>query len=201
MATNNSQIKTIIDLLCSQLSEGWLYYFCAKSLNEAYQKHRITSARFFFMGTFYASLNDAILTLSKLLIDHPDSISIYYLLNYAQNNSSEFRFTTPDKIKQAIESHKQKLGMYNSLLVNVKFQRDRVLAHFDRKHVNDPASILSNPPLDMDEVETCYKELHHILNDYNLYYDKSEFYLKNIEEEVKEDLEYLLSQIGKADNE
>jgi len=201
MTTNNSQIKTILDLLCNQLSEGWLYYFCAKSLNEAYEKHRITSARFFFMGTFYASLNEAILTLSKLIINHPDSISIYYLLNYAQNNPSEFQFAAPDKIKQIAEEHKLKLDSFNSLLSNIKFQRDRVLAHLDRKHVNDPDFILTNPPLDMNEVETCYKELHHILNDYNLYYNKSEFYLKNIEEEVKEDIEFLLSLIEKADNE
>lgn len=200
MITNGSQLKTILDLLSNQLSEGWLYYFCAKSLNDAYQKHRINSARFFFMSSFSASLNESILTLSKLMINHPDSISIYYLLNYAQNNPSELKFATPDKIKQATKDHRLKLDNYNSLLDNIRFQRDKVLAHLDRKHVNDPDFILSNPPLDMNEVEVCYKELHRILNDYNQYFNKSEFYLKNIEEEVNEDIEFLLSLIEKADN-
>ena len=118
-----------------------------------------------------------------------------------QTRISRIHNIDSDKLKQTIDGHKKKLESYNSLLANVKFQRDRVIAHFDRKHITNPSAILSNPSLDMDDVGNCYRELLQIINDYNLYNNKSEFILINIEEEVAGDLEFLLSSIEELDNE
>ena len=199
VTTPLEKTKSILDHLSDLLSHGWLYYFCGKSLDEAYSKNRITSSRFFFMGCYYACINESIITLCKLLIDHPDSITIYYLLNQAKSNSDKFPYASAKDVIHAIDKHVENLQKFDEFRVKLKFQRDRKLVHFDRKHINNPSSIVINPDLDMTEVEDCYREIHQTINTFKIFSTESELYLLNIEEDVPKDLVHILELIENAD--
>lgn len=199
MTTTLEKTKSILDHLSDLLSHGWLYYFCGKSLDEAYSKNRIASSRFFFMGCYYACLNETILAISKLFIEHSDSITIYYLLNHAKANPKTFPNASAKDVILAVKKHGDKLRKFDELKSTLKFQRDRKLAHFDRKHINNPSEILSNPELDMNEVEECYREIHRTINTFYRFSADPELSLLNIEEDVPEDLGYLLESIEVAD--
>ena len=195
MSTPDNKVKSILDFLFDQFSMGWLAYLCAKSLNDAYGK--ITCARFFFMGAFVSCINESILSLSKLLINNSESITIPYLLNYVENNPSEFYNVNVDTIRNKVIEHKAKLDGLKTFIVNIKIQRDKKLAHFDKIHLNKSTDISNIPYIDMNEVENCYRELLNILNVYRGYYDSTEYYPKIYEEEIPKDVEFLLSLMNK----
>ncbi len=153
---------------------------------------------YFFMGCYLACLNESILTLSKLLSEDPNSISIYLLLNFAEKNPEVFSFVTTDDLMRAINDHRKDLRKYKKLKNNIKFQRNKKLAHLDREHIYNPSKILKIPDLDMNEVEYCYREIHRIINAFKCFVDSIELSLLNIEEEVPNDLVYLLKLMKEA---
>jgi len=193
MIKQTDEIQRIIDNLSDLLTNGWLYYFCAKSLDAAYTNHEVPFSRYFFMGCYFACLNESILTLSKLLSEDPKSISIYLLLNFAKKNPEVFSFATTDELMSAVHDHAKDLRKYRKLKTNIKSQRDKKLAHLDREHIYNPTDIQKKPDLDMNEVEDCYREIHRIINAFKCFVDRSELSLLNIEEEVPKDLFDLLN--------
>jgi hypothetical protein len=197
ITNEKDKTRSILERLSDLLSHGWLTYFCAKSLISAYSEKRITRAQFFFVGCYRACLNETILALSKLLIDDSDSITIYYLLNHAKCNSRTFPYAKPEEIKRTVREHEKVLKKYENLKANIKFQRDRKLAHFDRKHINNPTEISSNPSVNMEEVEECYRDIHRIINAFSRFNTDSEWHLQNIDKIVPDDLDNLLQLIEK----
>ena len=125
----------------------------------------MTSARYFFVGVYYACLHEALLVLSKLIIEHEDSITLFYLLNQVTNNPHLLEYATLEDVKDAIGEHRKMLEDYAPLRETIRTQRNRVIAHLDRKNINDPSAILS-APVNMIELRDCYQELLKIVNVY-----------------------------------
>ena len=108
----------------------------------------LNCAPFFFQLTMKSHFDDALLTLSRILDQHEDSLSIWKFLNFAEQNlgifSTQafqrrmmhrpdwFESHTPMKLEE-IQEHR--LTLYNSKQVidNIKKWRDKRLAHFDRE--------------------------------------------------------------------
>jgi hypothetical protein len=63
------------------------------------------------------------------------SINVQYLLEQAKYNTQLFRFSKPDEIEKLVETHSKLLESYKPVIDVLKEQRDRNLAHLDRKHV------------------------------------------------------------------
>jgi hypothetical protein len=194
------KVESILDNLADTLSNGWLYYHCAKSLDNAYSSHRITCSRFFFMGCYYACLNESILALSKLFIDHPDSVSLQYLIDHARNNLESFPLVTPDRLIKAIDESEMRLKKFEPLKQTIKFNRDKSIAHIDRKHITNPSEIFEKSNINMNDVEACFREIHKIINIFMGFKKSSKLSLINIEEEVPDDLEFLLGLMDKSNS-
>ena len=193
------KVESLLDNLSETLRDGWIYYHCAKSLNKAYTNHRITCARIFFMGCYTACLIESVLSLSKLLIDHQDSVSLHFLLNYARKTPSSFPFGTPDRIIQVINESETQLIKFEPLRQIIKFNRDKSIAHIDRKHITNPTEILEKSNINMIDVEACYHEIHKIINRFMGLQKSSELYLASFEKDIPEDLDFLLGLIEEAD--
>lgn len=199
MDKSSLKIKDILSYLSDQLGRGWLALQVSKYLYQAFQNSKITSARYFFISAYLSCTESAVLALSRLVIPNQDSINIEYLLNTAKHNSKVFSNVGKEEVLKAILEHEQKLKTIASLMVSIKDHRDRTLAHLDRKHINDPAAIIANPSIDMQEVEKVFYLILQIINTYKGYLDSSELYLTNLEKEIEDDLGYLLNLIKKAD--
>lgn len=195
--TPNEMLSDTLEFLSGQLTQGWLFFQCTRSLHKAYQANRLTSARYFFAAAYYAFLHESVLVLSKLIIQHKDSICMFYLLNQAENNTRLFKFATPDCVKQSVKEHRALLDNYAPLVESVRTQRDRVIAHLDRKNINDPSAIFS-APVNMTEVGDCFQAILGILNVYKGYYNNSELYLTEIEGAIQEDVDFLTGLIEVA---
>jgi hypothetical protein len=147
---------------------------------------------------YYASLHEALLVLSKLIVDHEDSINLYYLLNQVTNNPHLLEYATHKDVQEALSEHRKTLEDYTPLRETVRIQRNRVIAHLDRKHINDPSTILSTP-VNMIELRDCYKELLEIVNVYKGFYDNSELHLTPLlDKRIEEDVDYLAELIEAA---
>lgn len=199
MSKASPKIRDILGYLSDQLARGWLAFLISKHLYRAFQSQQITCARYLFITTYLSCTESAILALSRLTIPNGDSINIEYLLNISEKNSQAFPHAHKEEILKAVLEHKQKLAAIGSLLANIKEQRDRTIAHLDKKYINNPAIITANPPIDMNEVEKVFQLILHIINRYKGYFESSELYLANFERNIEDDLGYLLHLIKEAD--
>ena len=135
--------------------------------------------------------------LAKLAVVDKDSITIEYLLDAAIYTPSAFPSISSEELRTVIAQHRKQLEKLRPLIESVREQRDRVIAHLDRKHINDPAIILSNP-VNMTEVGQCFETLLQMVNLYGGYYDGSEFSFDPIEHRVQAEIGYLITLMESA---
>ncbi len=188
--------NAILSALFDQLKMGWLYYSCAKALDDAYGTRKIVSAFYFFRGAYVACVNEALLSLAKLSIANPKSVTIYTLIKYAEENPAKSKFANSEDVQKACKMNRNKLRKYKALLKNLENQRNNLLAHFGKINIEDPSWAQSDY-IDMSLVESCYRELLNILNSYYDFYEHGEYRISNIDEGVEEDVKFLMSRIGK----
>lgn len=191
MSTAQDRIEAILGYLSNELLRGILFFNIVKALRNAYSKQQLTSARYFFAGAYEACLRESVISFSKIVTPDQDSITIEYLLNCALQAPRAFPWTTKADLQKLVARHREQLVTFQPLLENVKVQRDRILAHLDRKHINDPAAVFAEPT-DMAEVERCFGVLLGIVNDYKGVFDNSELHLESIGAFIQEDIPYLV---------
>ena len=195
MVTAEQRLEDTLGFLSGQLNWGWLFLKSAKALHHT---NWAASTMWFRRAAYQACLNEAVLVLAKLVIPCEDSITFSYLLNQAENNPGLFEFAHGHQLEASVERHRQVLEEHE-LVPTIKTQRDKVLAHFDKKHINDP-SVITSLPVNMTEVESCYEELVDILNVYKGYHDDSQFHLGLVEQSVRDDVEYIATLIQQAND-
>jgi len=174
MITPEQSIERTVQALCSELHWGLRFFFAAKSLNQSELKLTPT----LFETFTFSCLDDASLILSRMviakdIIKNDDSVNVQYLFRQAGNNPSLFRFANPGEIESMIPKHLALLDSHKGIIDILKNQRDKNLAHLDRKHVNQPGWHESQPELNWSEVESLYQDLVSIMNSYfKLFYGK-----------------------------
>lgn len=196
MISSDQKARDIIGHLAHQLMKGWGAFFVAKHVHEARASRRINCAHYFFGIAEESCIESAFLALSRIIVPHDDSISIQYLLNYAEQNHQVFSRADRQLIMNYVGQHRQQLDSVSSLIANIKEQRDRTVAHLDRKHVTNPSAVYSHPPLDYTEFENIFRLLLRILNTYLGHLRPSEeIYLDDLDPSITEDLSYLVGLI------
>ena len=167
MAVQNINIKEITRLLTSQISVGWNYFVIAKFIREAYEEDRIKGSHTIFTNSYSACWDAAILSVTKVLDKQNDSINIKYLLNCIEGSSINYPSLTKDEIKQQIINHRVEINSIEESIPGIWDERDRIVTHLDRKHVNDPANVFSNPRIELDDLHSSIRALRRILLTYN----------------------------------
>jgi len=193
MSTSETKIGDILGYLSNQLQQAWIMTMVAKHLDRAWRQGKITRSCWFFQAARIACTESAILTFSRLTIDHRDSIHIGYLLNCCRQNPGVFRHANPTLVSEALEKHKRQLEDMEPLVEAVKTPRDQSIAHLDRRYVNNPDAVFSAPPIDMRKLEQALTVLLSIVNTYKGFLDSSELRLESLEARVAEDLAHLLA--------
>lgn len=193
----SEKIRIIFDYLCDELDRGNHFFQIFKFLEEAYRKKRIIGvAPYFFAGVYDACLREAILSLAKLLVPDKDSINIYYLLNIATQNPEIFPFVEANKVKEAVTKHQRLIEELQPFIEELRGQRDQVIAHLDRKHINNSTKMLSDQ-INLTETEKSFDVLLQIINTYVGYYDDKSFSFGVIESNVRQEMAYILSLMEK----
>ncbi len=191
----------IIAQLADQIARGWAAFLVAQHVHERRANKRINCAYYFFGAVEELSVETAILALSRLLIPRQDSITIQYLLNYAEQNPLSFNGTQRDIILKNVAEHREQLKSIEPLVVDVKEHRDKTIAHFDRLVINNPTALRTHP-LDDQQVEDAFALLLKMVQVYAGYLTPSEdIQMESLTSGVVEDVEYLTLLIEKANTE
>jgi CRISPR/Cas system-associated endoribonuclease Cas2 len=186
------KVQEVLDLLFGQVTQGLLYFYCAQSLVEAFQQSTLMQRSYFFFTVYEAAVREAILALSKLTRIHRDSITVYYLFNLVEHNPRLLSSDSPESVRASVADHKGRLGKYGPLIESVREQRDRVVAHLDKRHVTNPSDLFAHPEgVNLTELGECLREVLDILNIYAGYYG-SEFRASHLESFISGDVDILL---------
>jgi hypothetical protein len=198
MSNSEQQIRDIIGHIAYQISWGWQAFLIAKYIHERRVNKRINCAYYFFNGTETSTIETAVLTLARLTIPDRErkSITIDYLLNYVEQHSEVFPQIQGNTMLAVIARHRSQLESLNSLIANIKEQRDRTIAHLDKLHITNPSAVYTHPPIDYQEVEKAFSLLLNIVNVYAGYLLPSEeIRLDDIAPNITDDVEYLTKLI------
>ena len=195
----DQRVRDIIGHLTHQLANGWGAFLVARHIHEARASRQINCAHYFFSISEESCIESALLALSRVIVAHNDSINIQYLLSYVEQNHQAFPSVDEKTLTDSVSRHIQELNNISSLIANIREQRNRTIAHLDRRHVTNPSSVYTHPPLDYREVEQAFGLLLGIINTYSGYLRPSEeIRLDNIDAGIDEDSNYLVRLIEEA---
>lgn len=171
----------------------------------------LNQAPHFFQFTMQAHLDDALLTLSRILDKHEDSLSIWKFLDFVEQNCKIFSTQAfhwrmkhkPDydehRVKshtsitlKEIQEHRQKLESLKETIDNLKEWRVTMLAHTDRQFYLKGKIISEEYPLQHQQLEKVTDTIVDILNRYSYAYNSSTWLEKNPGED---DVQYVMDAI------
>lgn len=171
----------------------------------------LNQARHFFTFTIKAHLDDVLLTLSRILDRHEDSLSIWKLLNFAEQNHAIFstqafrqrmihkpeydeywdRSHKPITLKE-IEEDRHKLEGLENTVNNLTTWRDKVIAYIDRQFLLSGRIVSKEYPMQLQQLLAVVETLFQILNRYSGAYNSSS-YLEEIPGE--DDIQFVMDCI------
>jgi len=202
MEEPRDKIERILESLLGQVTQGLLFFYCSRSLHAAFAREGIIKRSYLFYGAYLASTNEAILAVARTAIADSDSITIHYLLNYAENMPHLFSSDDHEIVRQSVKEQKGRLEGFAPLIDSIREQRDRVLAHLDRKHVNDPSALFAHPEgVDMTGVGRYLIAILDVVNFYAGFFN-TEFDPRHLEAAIAGDIDILvrwMSQYGKPE--
>lgn len=177
----------------------------------------LNQAPHFFTVTIKAHLDDALLTLSRILDRRRrrDPLSIWKFLNFVEQNREIFStqaFTQrmrqkPDYDEYWVKSHtpitqkeieedRQRLENLGSTINNLITWRDKVIAHIDRRFYLKGKVISKKHPLKRQQLQDVIDALLKILNRYSASYKSSTFHHEFIsEDDIQHVMDFIRFQI------
>jgi hypothetical protein len=191
--TEYERIKKVLNLLFGQVMQGLIYFYCARSLDKARQESQLMEGSYFFFGVYRATIREAVFALSRIMIEHKDGITIHYLFNLVEQNARQLSQEDHEGVRNSVSSYKVHLQKYATLIESVREQRDRVAAHLDRKHVNNPSALfLHLEGVLLPELGKCLWEILDILNFYASYYGDGRYNVSDLKGAIEGEVNILL---------
>jgi hypothetical protein len=220
LAGEAEKIYELIGLLTAELVQGWRCYHVANSIHQAYADKRINCMYYFLTTVRVSCENSVILILNNLISEQKrhKTANIGYLLGlfetWANKNMKFLNFTGKERFENVsrtsaptlrvldknlskyISQDRQQLESIRPTIEKLELHRNTVIAHIDRRLINDPASLVTEPPLHQGEIESAFEILFGIIKRYNWYLG----YDVRFEEHGRgalEDFRYLIEMIQK----
>jgi len=200
MMQPDEKARDLIGHIQHQIAKGWGRYLVAKYVHSARASKSVNSLHWLLGITEDATIEAAILALSRIVVSHKSSISVEYLLDYLEQNPSAFSHVGTDALRKQVATDRKDLAAIAKTIENIKEQRDRTIAHLDKLHVNDPEAVYSHPPLQYQELDQVFMLLLRIVNHYTgLMRPSEEFTLAQMESGITGDIDYLTKLIQEDD--
>lgn len=185
-----------IHYLASQISQGWHYLHVAKYLKDAYRDNKIKGAHTLLTNAQSACWDSSVLALANVVVDNDDSLNINYLFNCLERDPSSYPYICKCKLRKQIKKHRDQLKQVDAILPRLKERRSKIIAHLDRKLVNQPETVFSYPQLDMESLIQAFLVLREILGVYDKQTESSSLWLDD-SGEIYRDIHYLIALIDK----
>jgi hypothetical protein len=154
------KIFQIYDLLIQNLYSGLIAVVVLRTIREEYTRYQTIKRDIpfeddIFIGTLAISTyNTMILALANTIKPNDDSISLSYLFNNIKNGGNEINDS--DQLIKFIGEFENELARIKSITDSVVTLRDKTVAHIDRKYINNPSSLIINPPVKWEDMDKAY---------------------------------------------
>lgn len=199
MATLTDKIKFLLETLSLELEQGVGFLQVAKHIKQSQSEGRLKRNTKFFELVSEACMREALLSLAKLAISGKESVTVNYLLNCAREVPSKlFPGATRREIERSVAEHKRRLEDLAPLIDALRTRRDRVLAHLDRKHVNEPEALTASK-IDLGEVEEAFGILAEMINTYRRYFGMPDVSLRETGLILQGEVDVLVKLMAQAD--
>jgi hypothetical protein len=196
MATLREKIESLLNNLSEELLRGYGCWRIAEEIRLAREGGHVAGTARFFATVREACMREAYLSLAKLGIAEGESITIEYLLNVASRvPSRSFPRGSREEIDRSVAAHRGQLEQLAPVMDDLKMRRDRILAHLDRKHINEPG-VVAPESMETQQVEACFAVFLGILNTYRGYFGSGELSFERVEEELRAQVGYIVQRLG-----
>jgi hypothetical protein len=213
-----NRVHETLELLTTELLQAWRCYHIVSSIRRVYADKQINSLYYLFVTTRVSCENSVILTLVNLLLENKRyrTVNVFYLLRLIEAlackamkftgvvdaesvaNVSATSAITLRILDQGLLEHisqdREQLDALEPVIERLKSFRHTSVAHLDRRWVNDPASLLSAPPLHQKEIEQAFDFLLGVVRRYSWYLGYEVRYKEHIES-LLEDFEYIVGLV------
>jgi hypothetical protein len=193
LAREAEKIHELIGLLTTELVQGWRCYHVANSIRQAYADKRINCMYYFLVTVRVSCENSVILILTNLVSEQKrhKTANIGYLLsqfetwanktmkfvNFTGNEhfedvsrTSALTLRVLDKnLPKYISQDRQRVESIRPTIEKLELYRNTVIAHIDRRLINDPASLVVEPLPYQNEMESAFEILFGIIKRYSWY--------------------------------
>ena len=142
--------------LLDNFSSGVLAFVVLKTLREEFQRTKESRDNIFISTLFVSSYNTVVLSLANLVKPNQDSVHLDYLFNCITSSKKELGIEVYSQVSAFIPEFQSALEKVADTINVTITLRDTSVAHLDRKHVNNPSSLLQNPPVTWDDMEMAY---------------------------------------------
>ena len=157
MNESKEKINRIYLQLLDSFSSGLLAFVVLKTLREEFQRTKESRDNIFISALFVSTYNTVILALANLVKPNQDSVHLDYLFNCITSSKKELDSEVYAQLSTFISEFQSALEKVAPTINVAITLRDTSVAHLDRKHVNNPLSLLQNPPVTWDDIEMAYE--------------------------------------------
>ena len=196
MGKSKDEILDIFDILASQISLGWHQLHVAIYLDKAFLDNKIKGATFLLKNAQFACLNSSVLALLNVVVEHRQSISIYYLFKCLEGSPSSYPYISKKELLDQIDNHRDELMQVEAILPRLRKRRDKLISHLDKKLATQPETVFLNSELDIESLIEPYLLLRGILGVYDKQTESYSLWLDESGDIYKE-IDYLIMLIDK----
>ena len=158
MNTPKQNLERTIQALSDEINWGLRCFYTAKIIFET--ELRLTPTLF---DTFYfACLDQSGLILSRYTIPKQigdQSVNFQWLLEKTETEPFLFGFAQEHEIKELVQTQRDIFTRYEPLSIILRDQRDRNIAHLDRKNITNLDFRVKQGQINLSDMESFYKEL------------------------------------------
>lgn len=162
-----SDLGQTIQRMFQEVIIGKAYLSIARGLSEKLHEDPALAktASTFFTLSLAALMGQSQLCAARLFDRSGDSLSVYEVLRRAEGQIENFKDATPEEALSAIREARKQMKAKGAVLRRLKVRRDKVIAHLDLRHSQNPDEFAEQIKLSYGELEQLFKLAGDILND------------------------------------
>lgn len=156
MKKSRLEIAQIYEKLLDYFFSGVLAFVVLKTLREEYQRTQEEQDEIFISTLYISTYNTIVLALANTVKPSKESIHLAYLFNCIKESKAKFDMGIFSQLSAFIEEAEALLRSITPTIDAAITLRDTSVAHLDRRHINNPASLINNPPIKWEDIEFAY---------------------------------------------
>jgi hypothetical protein len=185
------QITGVLEILCRELEKLRHFYVIVQEIS-----HKISSSedegRDFVCSIYEAAWRAFLIGLAGLTSTDQESITINYLLDLAANHPHSFRFSDQKSIQEFIARSRGMLLQLDPIERKLRSERDRRLAHLDRKLINEP-DLFEADNIRLEDADHVLEIAEQIVSTLYLYYYGEPIEFLKLSDKYKSQLKIMLA--------